>query len=97
MDVVEMLRPGEHLAQDNRRPAFREHLARHRYGADLTIARAHGWKPSPRGLTRQVHLLNYCTRSALRIVSKQWAARSARPRCRTFGGRSTRTGLSCTA
>jgi len=41
MDFVEMLRPGEQLAQDDRRPALREHLTSHRIA---------GWMTNPRSL-----------------------------------------------
>ena len=50
MDVVEMLRPGEHLAQNDWCPALREHLACHCHGADLTESGFHSSKPIPKSL-----------------------------------------------
>ena len=58
MDFVEMKRPGEHLAQDDRCPALREHLACHRHGTDLTETGFHSPEPNPKSLTIQVHFLN---------------------------------------
>lgn len=57
-DFVELLRAGKKLTQDNRRPALREHLARHCHKAYLAESGFHVRTRNPLPTKLQVHFFN---------------------------------------